>query len=368
MEKKSIKDLKVSYHGEFRSALERIDGTLVLSVYQAGKLILLNAHPDGGIKITPISYPKPMGIAIDEQRLGIATKSEIHVYAENPKLSPKIELNGKHFDKIYFPRTTYHTGPLDLHDVRFIGKELWAVNTRFSCICSFDHEYSFIPRWKPHFISRLLPVDKCHLNGMAIEDGKPVYVTALGHTDEPQGWRDNITSGGVLMSIHENEIILDGLAMPHSPKIVGDYIYLLESARGALVRVDRQSMQKETVVSLNGLVRGLSIVGNTAFIGISKVREKSTTFSKLSEHLKAEKCSITAVDLSSGMILGQMMFDSFIEEIYDIDCFEGTQSVGIVGLYDERKTQAITTPREVFWKTKRKKDEAEQQSDNVHEQ
>ncbi|MFY0644909.1 MAG: TIGR03032 family protein [Bacteroidia bacterium] len=351
-----MKDLKIHYSPEFQNVLASTGSALVISVYQAGKLILLNATDEGSIKITPISYPKPMGIDIDGDRMSIATKTELHIYAQSDRLSERIELNGKKFEKVFFPRTTYHTGPLDMHDVRFIGDEVWGVNTRFSCICSFDHQYNFTPRWQPHFIKSITPEDKCHLNGMAVENGEPLYITALGSNDRTQGWRENITNGGILMSIPDNEILIDGLAMPHSPKIVGDYIYLLESARGALVRIDRRNYKVETVTRLQGLVRGLTIINNTAFIGISKVREKSTTFSRLDDSVKAEHCSITAVDLSSGMILGFLEFQNIIEEIYDIDCFQGNTSIGIVGTYDERQNNAITTPDEAYWKKPKPKE------------
>lgn len=256
----------------------------------------------------------------------------------------------KEYDHVFIPRVTYHTGPLDLHDVHFTENGLVAVNTRFSCIAKFDDKYNFTPIWQPHFISELTPEDRCHLNGMAVEEGTPTYVTALGSGNTKQAWRDNITSGGILMSIPDNEILIDGLAMPHSPRIVGEYIYLLESAKGELVRIHRESLHKETVVKLNGLVRGLSIVNNTAFIGISKVREKSSTFSKLGDNVKADHASIYAIDLFSGMVLGKLRFESIIQEIYDINCFENTRSVAIMGTYDKRQYHAITSPDNIFWK------------------
>lgn len=350
----SVKDLKLKFSKEFTNVLRSTGSTLIISVYQAGKLLMLHVEDSGELKITPISYPKPMGLAISDKQFGIATKNELHVYSDVAEENRTLKVGDRDFEHVFLPRMTYHTGPLDLHDVHFTNEGLIAVNTRFSCIAKFDDRYNFTPIWQPHFISEITPEDRCHLNGMAVEDGEPTYVTALGSGNTKQAWRGNITEGGILMSIPENKILVDGLAMPHSPRIVGDYIYLLESAKGELVRVHRESWQKETVVKLNGLVRGLSIVNNTAFVGISKVREKSSTFSKLGDEVKADHASIYAIDLFSGMILGKLKFENIIQEIYDINCFEGTRKVAIMGTYDKRQYDAISTPDTIFWKRKEK--------------
>ena len=343
-----MKDFQVGYTDGFKSALQQTQGSLIFSVYQAGKIILLSAD-EQGLVLRPISYPKPMGISMHGQSMAVATKSEIHIYHHSEELAHQVRFNGKSYERLYLPRMTYHTGMLDTHDVRFTADRIVAVNTRFSCISSFDREHNFKVHWKPHFITSLEPSDKCHLNGLAVEKGEPIYVTALGQGDSAQSWRQNIAHGGILMSVPENKILTEGLGMPHSPKINGSYIYLLESASGSLIRIDRSSYAVEKIVQLDGLTRGLSIVGNTAFIGISKIRKKSSTFAKLDPRVHAEHASITAVDLSSGMILGQLLFKSVIEEIYDID-FIDSNSVGIVGTYDERQYSMISSPDGVFWK------------------
>ncbi len=89
---------------------------------------------------------------------------------------------------------------------------LWFVNTRFCCLCTLDLHSSFQPRWRPHFISKLMPVDRCHLNGLALIDGQPKNVTALGTTDTAGGWRANKANGGVLMDVPTNCVLLDGLS------------------------------------------------------------------------------------------------------------------------------------------------------------
>ncbi len=52
--------------------------------------------------------------------------------------------------------------------------ELWVVNTRFSCLRTLHPDYSFVPHWRPSFISGLAAEDRCYLNGLAMVGGKPL--------------------------------------------------------------------------------------------------------------------------------------------------------------------------------------------------
>ncbi|MGH8606105.1 MAG: DUF4915 domain-containing protein, partial [Gammaproteobacteria bacterium] len=111
---------------------------------------------------------------------------------------------------------------------------LWVVNTRFGCLCTLDAEHSFQPRWRPPFVSAYAPEDRCHLNGLALVDGRPKYVTALGETDTAGGWRANKRNGGLLMDVETHQISLRGLSMPHSPRWSQDKLWFLESGQGSL--------------------------------------------------------------------------------------------------------------------------------------
>ena len=343
-------DYKLTITDGFEQLLHTTESTLAISVYQAGKVLLINTNENAKINITPINYEKPMGVIAEGNNLAIATKKELHLYANSQELANKMKVNGKDLENLYFPRVTYHTGDLDLHDLAYQNGKIIAVNTRFSCVSSFDENFSFRPIWSPPFITENTPEDRCHLNGLELENGKLKYVTALGTGNTKESWRDSIKTGGMLMDIPTNKILLDNLSMPHSPRLYNDRLFLLESAKGELVEIDRNTMEKRTVVKLNGLVRGLSIVNDLAFIGISKVREKSSTFSKLDDSVKAEYASIHIVDINHGAILGQLTFKGDIQEIYDIRLLDGVKNVGLFGLYDDRYGSAVISPQNQFWK------------------
>jgi uncharacterized protein (TIGR03032 family) len=341
---------KLTYTSEFGTLLHRTKSTLAVSVYQAGKILLFDTDDEGNLKITPISYPKPMGICSQNDKLAIATISELHIYKDIPNLASKLSSEQRNFKHLYFPRQTYHCGSIDLHDIDFVDGQITGVNTLFSCICNFDDEYSFTPIWTPHFITENTPEDRCHLNGMCQVDGKLKYITALGSGNTPGSWREDITNSGILMDIPQNKIVLDGLSMPHSPRWYNNKIYLLESAKGELVEIDPITFTKKTVSRLNGMVRGLTIVDGLAFIGISTVREKSKTFNKLDDRVKAEFASIQIIDIASGMTLGNLTFQTEIKEIYDVQLLQNVQAAGVFGLYDKRHKAGISTPNNEFWR------------------
>ena len=78
------------------------------------------------------------------------------------------------YDRLYVPQVGYTTGDLDIHDVAVeaSGRVVF-LNTLFGCLATISQTHSFIPLWKPPFISKLAAEDRCHLNGLALENGKP---------------------------------------------------------------------------------------------------------------------------------------------------------------------------------------------------
>jgi len=116
---------------------------------------------------------------------------------------------------------------------------------------------SFEPVWRPNFVEQIAPGDNCHLNGLAVRDGQVRYVTALGETDSPGGWRENKRDGGLLIDIESNEMIARGLSMPHSPRWYRDQFWLLESGEVTFGRVDLDTGKYESMAEFPGFTRGL---------------------------------------------------------------------------------------------------------------
>jgi uncharacterized protein (TIGR03032 family) len=200
------------------------------------------------------------------------------------------------------------------------------VNTRFSCLATHDPDHSFAPVWRPRFITQLTPDDRCHLNGLGVVNGKPRWATALGETDTSAGWRENKKSGGILIDIESNEIVARGLSMPHSPRWHSGRLWLLESGTGSLGHVDLNTGRYEPIVRLDGFTRGLEMVGNLAFIGLSQVRE-TAIFSgiQITERLAETErtCGVWVVDIQRGQVIAFLKFEEAVQEVFAVALLPG---------------------------------------------
>ncbi|HYG52210.1 MAG TPA: TIGR03032 family protein, partial [Flavobacteriales bacterium] len=227
-----------SYSPALPEILLKLNCSIGLTTYQAGKLVLISPQNENALSILPRSFNKPMGLSLTQNRLAVATRDEIIVLENSPELAVNYPNKKNTYDSLFVPRMTFYTGHVDMHDIAFGEDGIWAINSSFSCLCLVNGKHNFIPKWKPPFITELASEDRCHLNGLVTVNGKPKYITALGDTNTPQGWRNNIVAGGILMDVETNEILLDKLAMPHSPHLHNGELYLLLSASGELIKVN----------------------------------------------------------------------------------------------------------------------------------
>lgn len=306
----------------FPATLAAHASSLLISTYQTGKLISVREQ-DGGLNTHFRTFDKPMGIALAPDRFSLGTRTEIWDLRNMPAVAPKIAPSGTH-DACYIPRNRHTTGDIAVHEMGFVAGELWFVATSFSCLATLDEHHSFVPRWRPPFVSELAPGDRCHLNGMSIVDGAVQYVTALGTGDGPGSWRSGKATGGVLIDVPSSEIVAAGLCMPHSPRWHDGELWVLQSGKGELCRIDRATGEAVTVVELPGFTRGLAFAGRTAFVGLSQIRESSTFGDLPLVHRLAEReCGVWMVDLDRGAITGFLRFDDLVQEVFDVALLVG---------------------------------------------
>jgi len=322
--------------------------SVAISTYQAGKVILIGAPDTKQLVQLPRNFDKPMGIALDGDRLAIATRDKVVVMRNVPQMAKNFPGQPNVYDGLFLPRATYFTGETDIHDIHWIDQELWAVNTNFSCLVKIDDQYSFIPSWKPPFVNEIAPEDACHFNGVAFENKKPVFATALGKSNTREGWRANKINGGVLINIQSNQIINETLAMPHSPRIYDGRLFLLLSATGELVEIDRNTGGVISRKNFNGFVRGMDKLGDHLFVGLSKIRETSSAFKDLPVSGKSVFSGIAVIHFPTMRIVGYIKYETSVEEIYDVKILPGIRRANIVSHEKDGKL-AITTPVGDYW-------------------
>jgi uncharacterized protein (TIGR03032 family) len=332
------------YTSNLPALFDRLGISLVVSTYQAGKAILV--RNDSGVLNTHFrTFTKPMGIAASSARLTIGGSNTVWEYHNMPAVARKLDPPGKH-DACYMPRRIHVTGDIDIHELAWdSSNELWVVNTRFCCLCTLDPHHSFHPRWRPPFVTAYAPEDRCHLNGLAMVDGRPKYVTALGETDTAGGWRANKARGGILIDVETNEIVLRGLSMPHSPRLHQERLWVLESGEGSLAVVDVARRTWRTVAQVPGFTRGIDFVGPLAFIGLSQVRE-SAVFSgiPLVERLSERTCGVWVVHIETGETVGFLRFDTGVQEIFAVQVLRNVRFPELMEWNDERMAHSYVLP------------------------
>ena len=228
------------------------------------------------------------------------------------------------YDRCWLPRSSSVTGEIQCHEIAYGTTDrgepdLWIVNTLFSCLAGLDPRYSFVPRWRPRFISGLAAEDRCHLNGLAMRDGSPAFVSVMAPTDERGGWRKVRNDSGALLDVASGEPVTTGLAMPHSPRWHNGSLFVLNSGMGRLEQVDLSTGQRESVAAVPGYARGLAFHHGLAFVGLSMIRETAIFGgAPIAAHHDQLKCGIGVIELSTGNTVATLQFANGVEEIFDV--------------------------------------------------
>ncbi len=324
--------------------------SIAITTYQASKVVFISPNrAKQRLTILPRTFNAPMGIAIQGDRLALASKDEITVFENSKELAVHYPQKKNTYDSMWLPRITYYTGQVDMHDIAFGDDGIYAINTSFSCLCKVDGQYNFKPIWQPFFIDAFASEDRCHLNGLVLENGKPKYVTALGTSNTYQGWREGIVSGGILMDIETNKIVLENLAMPHSPRLFNNELYMLLSATGELIKVNPIEKSYTIIQQFEGFCRGLAIYTDYAFIGFSKLRKNSSSFGALSLYDRADFAGIKIIHLPSNQTAGEITFQNSIEEIYELAILPNTIQPNIISTMTDIHKLALAIPGMTYW-------------------
>lgn len=338
-----------TYSQNVPEILAGLNCSLAISTYQTGKVVVFSAKDQDTLIQLPRNFARPMGMALHNNTLALALKSEIMILANNPGLAKNYPQNPDTYDALFVPRSTFYTGTLDIHDLAWTNNGLVAVNTVFSCLASLSHVHSFEPIWKPHFITDLLPEDRCHLNGVAVKDGAIKYVTALGSGDQAFSWKEKMLHSGILMDTDSNEIILNNLPVPHSPRYYPDGLFMLLSATGQIVKVDPEKGHFDEITKVTGFLRGMDRIGDYLFVAMSKLRQSSSLFKDVPVAENSNHCGISIIYLPTGNQVGFILYQTTVDELFEVKVLPGARRPNILNLDKEVHSNSVATRDRVFW-------------------
>ncbi len=347
-EGKAEPKLEITTSRQFNAWIAEQGISLGFTTYQAGKLFLIGLRDEQRLSIEERTLARCMGMVASGNSLWISSLYQIW-RLEN--VMPEGEVHDG-FDRIFVPKVSYVTGDCDVHDMAVDADgKLVFVNTLFGCLATTSETHSFRPLWRPPFISQIAAEDRCHLNGMAMAEGRPKYVTAVSQSDVADGWRDRREDGGVVIDVDSNEIVVSGLSMPHSPRYYDGKLWLLDSGSGFFGYADLDKGTFERVAFCPGYLRGLSFHGHFAIVGLSKQRG-NRTFSGLAldggltERDADPRSGIYVIDLRTGSVVHWLRIEGIIEELYDVVVLPDVERATAIGFVTDEIRRVISVAPE----------------------
>lgn len=319
--------------------------SLAFTTYQAGKLFLVGVKPDGRLSVFERSFPRCMGLAVsdDARSLLLATRHQIVRFDNVVTNGPGPDGH----DAVYAPHATWITGDVDVHDLAFDadGRPVF-VNTLFGCLATVSDGYSFRPLWRPPFLSRLAPEDRCHINGLAMHEGRPAYVTLVGRADVADGWRDHRASGGCVYDVATGEPVMEGLSMPHSPRWHEGKLWLLNSGTGEFGFHDAATGRFEGIAFCPGYARGLAFLGRYALVGLSLARENRTfqglaLDAALAGRGAQARCGLLVIDTATGDTVEWVRLEGVVRELFDVAVLPGVRHPAAIGFMGDEINRVI---------------------------
>ncbi|MGB8644908.1 MAG: TIGR03032 family protein [Anaerolineae bacterium] len=344
-------DFEVTVSRHFPTWLAEQQISLAFAIPPA-KLFFVGLYPDGSLSIYERTFNKTMGLArVGTDTIYVGTRYQIWKLESPLPPGQRVE---ESYDRLYIPRKVYRIGNVNVHDVAVDGAgRVLFVNTRFGCVCAASDQYSFVPVWKPPFLAEITQPDHCHLNGLAIRDGKPAYVTSVSTTDTIDGWRDHRRAGGVVVDMASNEIVATGLSMPHSPRLYRDELWVTNSGTGQLGKIDLARGQMEPVAFAPGFLRGLDFYGDYAIVGSSKPRHGDMYSGlglddELSKRNSKPHLGLFIINLRTGAISDWLFVEGPARELFDVVVLPGVRQPMALGLITDEIKSSLWFDAEAY--------------------
>jgi uncharacterized protein (TIGR03032 family) len=340
--------IEVTSSPHFGAWLAENQVSLAFSTYQTGKLLVVGRYPDGRLTLYERNFQRCMGLWADGQTIWMSTTYQL--WRLENMLRPG-ELY-QSCDRLYVPKVGYTTGDLDIHDIAVDGggRVIFAA-TLFGCLATLNERYSFTPLWRPPFLSKLAAEDRCHLNGLALQDGRPRYVTVVSTSDVVDGWRDRRRDGGSVLEVPSGRVVTSGLSMPHSPRIYKDRLWLLNSGQGTLGSVDESTGAFTPLAFCPGYLRGLAFVGTHAVVGLSRPRQDKTfgglaLEQELARRGAEARCGLHVLDLRTGDTAHWLRVEGMVSELYDVVALPGVTRPTLFGFKSNEIQRTIAVADE----------------------
>ena len=351
--------LKYTASDGFIQLLHQLKITLVASREYENMLIALHAPSRKELQQSFFHLPHPSGVAIDRER------NTMYVAAtRNPNQIVEFKLTGDNLDRLKFEKTKgakvlrparskYYPGEYYFHDLALGNGKLYANSVGMNCVIAVDMNSPEpeAPLWWPSCIDRKGQPDTranyIQLNSIAMGDGlENSFFSASGKGIIPQRPGDHdypVDQLGVIFSGATREVMGEGLTRPHSARTHNGQVWVANSGYGQVGYIDNGMFKP--VYTFDGWTRGLCIVGDILFAGVSRVLPR---FRHYAPGIKSRKqtCAIVAMNMKTGKVVGDIQFpygnQLFAIEHISADACKGLPFTGLAANDYEKKIFSVS--------------------------
>jgi len=276
-----------------------------LAVVAGGRLWLFTEDADGRPVALELGLDDATALAWHHDRLWVATGWQLWAYVD-AATTTGAGPGGVH---ALLPQTARTTGGLGVSDLAVGTGGPVLVSGLLTCLAVPDERLSMRPVWVPPGVDALRPESRWLLTGVALRDGLAAFVAAAGRSTEPQGWRDGLAGGGVVVDV-DGGVVAGGLTVPRHPRWVGGRLVVADSGTGRLLSVDPDDGGSDVIVTLPGVPGGLTVAAGTALVGHGPAERAAVEGLEggPSPAGRSVRDAVSLVDLADGSVTGTIEF------------------------------------------------------------
>lgn len=330
--------LKHRVRGAFWETIGRLGITLIVT-REYEHLVMALSCPGGRPRVSFMRMPHPSGIAVDRQRLVVhiaSTRNPNQIYDLMPvtdcppRQDVKIETSE---DRPIVPVVSrFYPGSLYMHDLAIIGGQLHANAVGHNAVVVLPGDGSFERVWWPQCIESesgaIFGQNHIQLNSIAAGEsisGSYFSASCDRVTARRPGHRNFPVDGrGVIFSGQTRGVFARGLTRPHSARLHNGLVWVDNSGYGELGFAEDGRFLP--VARLPGWTRGLSFIGDIAFVGTSRVIPRFRQYAPGLD-VGSSLCGVHALDVRSGKTLGSIIWPAG-NQIFAIDWLAQSKSSG----------------------------------------
>jgi uncharacterized protein (TIGR03032 family) len=334
--------LRYRTSGSWWECLESAGVTLLVT-REYEHLVIALSVVRGKPLVSYLTLPHPSGLAVDRRNNVVhvaSTRNPNQIYDLAPvhEMLPRFDMRRgptraqprlaeargepRRQPTLMPVRARLFPGSLYLHDLAFVGNRLHANAVGHNAVVRIGekgYDYAWWPRCVETRKGVLVQQNHLQLNSIAAGASlRSSYFSASADRVSrlrPGDPRFPVDRRGVVFSGASREPIAFGLTRPHSARLRGGRVWLLNSGYGEYGYIENGGFHR--VTTLPGWTRGLCFHRRIAFVGTSRVLSR---FRQYAPGLSVDRAisGVHAIDADSGRMLGSLTWPGG-NQIFAID-------------------------------------------------